>query len=78
VDPLAEKLSGSHALEHPPPLFPGLVSRLARMLPCYEPSSMAALAKNTYSGPFLQGVLRAVAGDRWGCDCRTGPASAGV
>ncbi|KIY97090.1 puf protein [Monoraphidium neglectum] len=63
VDPLAEKLSGSHALEHPPPLFPGLVSRLARMLPCYEPSSMAALAKNTYSGPFLQGVLRAVAGD---------------
>jgi hypothetical protein len=36
------------------------------MLPCYDPPSMAVLAKNSYSGPFLQGVLRAVAGDRWG------------
>lgn len=63
-DPLAEKLAGSHSSEAPPPLFPALLSRLARMLPCYDPPSMAALAKNTYSGPFLQGVLRAAAGDR--------------
>ncbi len=63
VDPLAEKLAGSHGAEAPPPRFPQLLSRLARMLPCYDPPSMAALAKNNYSGPFLQGVLRAVAGD---------------
>ena len=65
LEPLAEKLAGSHNAEHPPPRFPSLLSRLARMLPCYDPPSMATLAKNTYSGPFLQGVLRAVAGDRW-------------
>jgi len=63
VNALAEKLSGSHGATAPL-RFPQLVSRLARMLPCYDPPSMAVLAKNTYSGPFLQGVLRAVAGDR--------------
>jgi hypothetical protein len=64
-DPLAEKLAGSHAAgAPPPPAFPSLLSRLARMLPCYDPPGMAVLAKNPYSGPFLQGVLRAAAGDR--------------
>jgi hypothetical protein len=65
-DALAEKLAGSHSGGPPPPArFPRLLSRLARMLPCYDPPSMAVLAKNPYSGPFLQGVLRAAAGD--GC-----------
>lgn len=63
---LAEKLQGSHAGADnvPPPRFPSLLSRLVRMLPCQDPPSMAVLAKNSYSGPFLQGILRAVAGNR--------------
>ena len=63
---LAEKLQGSRqaGAAAPPPRFPSLLSRLVRMLPCHDPPSMATLAKNSYSGPFLQGALRAVAGDR--------------
>ena len=44
--------------------FPALLQRMAKMLPCYDVAGMNTLAKNQYSGPFLQAVLKAVAGNR--------------
>jgi hypothetical protein len=44
--------------------FPALLRRFAKMLPLYDAANMQLLGKNNYSGPFIQAVLRAAAGDK--------------
>jgi hypothetical protein len=44
--------------------FPALLRRFAKMLPLYDAVNMQLLGKNNYSGPFIQAVLRAAAGDK--------------
>ncbi len=65
---LAEKLAGSQAepgQELPPARFPRLLSKVIRLMlrPELSGQALESLGRNPYSGPFLQGLLRAVQGD---------------